>query len=101
MDQNGVLVDEIPEPNSASSSCVNPERWLEGIPAPTKSTQSEQLPPAFASLHLNSEDTTAKERVISEDGMKFPVSIKSERAKPETGPSSQSSSPTIGDVKWQ
>jgi hypothetical protein len=99
MDQNGVLVDEILEPHSASSGGVNPERWLEGIQAPTKPAHLEQLPPAFASLHLNSEDASAKERVTSEENMKFPVSIKGERAKPETGPSNHPSSPTMDDGK--
>lgn len=101
MDQNGVLVDDIPEPNSASSSGVNPERWLEGVLAPTKAAQVEQLPPAFASLRLNAEDTSAKERVTPEENMKFSVSMKDERARPETGPSSHPSSPTVDDVKRQ
>jgi hypothetical protein len=99
MDQNGLLVDELPDPLSASSAGVNPERWLEGVPAPAKSPQTEQLPPAFESLSLNSEDTSAKERVTSEENMKFPQSIKSERAKPETGPSSNPSSPVMDDTK--
>jgi hypothetical protein len=101
IEQNGHLVEEFPEPQSASSPGVDPERWLEGVPSPTRSSQLEQLPPTFESLHLNSENTTTKEMVKSEENMKFPQSIKAERARPETGPSSHPSSPTLGDVKWQ
>jgi hypothetical protein len=108
MDQNGVLVDDLPDPQSAASSSsagVNPERWLEGIPAATKSSKisadAEQLPPAFSSLHLNAEDTSVKERVTSEENMKFPASIKSERARPETAPASHTSASTEDDTKRQ
>jgi hypothetical protein len=101
IEQNGHLVEEFPDPQSASSAGVDPERWLEGVPAPTNSPQLEQLPPTFESLHLNSENTSTKEVVKSEENMKFPQSIKAERAKPETGPSSLPSSPTLDDVEWQ
>ena len=100
-EQNGHLMEDFPDPQSASSPGVDPEHWLEGVPAPTKPSQLEQLPPTFESLHLNSENTSTKEVVKYEENMKFPQSIKAERAKPETGPSSHPSSPTLDDVKRQ
>ena len=101
IEQNGHLVEEFPDPQPITSAGMDPEHWLEGVPAPTKPLQVEQLPPAFESLHLNSEDATAKEMVKSEENMKFPRSIKSERAKPETGPSSNPSSPIADNMKKQ
>jgi hypothetical protein len=93
-------VEEFSDPQSASSAGLDPERWLEGVPAPTKSPQLEQLP-TFESLHFNSENTSTKEMVKSEENMKFPQSIKTERARPETDPSSHASSPTLSDAKTQ
>lgn len=101
IEQNGQLVEEFSDPQSASSAGVDPERWLESVSGPTNSSQLEQLPPTFESLHLNSENTSTKEMVNSEENMKFPQSIKAERARPETGPPSHPSSPTTDDVKWQ
>jgi hypothetical protein len=86
IDQNGLLDDGPPDPQSASTAGVSPERWLENVPTPKPSSQSEQLPPAFESLRINPENITAKERVVHEEDLKFLKSIKSERAKPETGP---------------
>lgn len=84
MDQHGYLDEATPDSQSPSMS-VNPERWLESVPAPRQFPPPEQ-PPSFESLSINSENTSAKEVVKSEETFKFPQSIKSERAKPETGP---------------
>src|SRR5208282_5605622 len=86
IDQNGLLDESPSDPQSASSSGVNTERWLESVPALKPSSQAEQLPPAFESLRINRENTTAKEMVVHEEDFKFPQSVKSERARPETGP---------------
>jgi hypothetical protein len=86
IDQNGLLDELPPDSQSTSPAGVNPERWLESVPAPKRSSYPEQLPPAFESLRIKSENTAAKEMVVHEDDFKFPLSIKSERARPETGP---------------
>jgi hypothetical protein len=82
IDQNGLL-DEAPpnsQPNSPES--IQTERWLETVgPPSTRASRTELVPPSFDSLHIHEEDTGAKVRVVSEDNMKFPQSIKSQRAK--------------------
>lgn len=85
MDQNGLLVDMPPDVKARQSPGVNPEAWLEELHSPA----SEQgAPPSFESLRTNSEDSMAKEMVVSEENMKFPPSMKLERPKPDSAPPS-------------
>src|SRR4030081_3794224 len=83
IDQNGLLDEAPSDPQSASSPGVNPERWLENVPAPKQASEAEQLPPAFETLRIKPENMTAKEMVVHEEDFKFPQTIKSERATPE------------------
>jgi hypothetical protein len=71
---------------SVSSAGMNQDRWLENVLDPKQPLQLEKLPSAVDSLGVDLESTTAKERVVHEEGFKLLQSMKSNQAKPETGP---------------
>jgi hypothetical protein len=87
MDEDGFLVDGPLDAESRQQQPgVNPAKWLETLPLSPVSEQG--APPSFDSLHTNSEDTMAKEMVVSEENMKFQPSMKDERPKPDSAPPS-------------
>jgi hypothetical protein len=61
---------------------VNPQQWLDDVQSP-----SEYNPPSFNSLNVQMETASMKEVTVPEDNIKFPLSIKLERTRPELTPS--------------
>jgi hypothetical protein len=57
---------------------VNPQEWLETVQSPTA---VESAPPSFEELETSSKDSSVKAMAVNEDNMKFPQSMKDERAK--------------------
>lgn len=81
IDQKGLLDDAaLGSQINVSAKGVMPELWLESVA--TGSTV--EPPPSFDSLNTSQSDSTVKEMIIREDNMKFPLSMKLERPKPET-----------------
>lgn len=122
IDQQGLL-EPVPTDPQLPPPPVGPntERWLENamvLPLQTGSSTAEASssgPPSFDSLNTPTDSGGAKEMVIREDNMKYPLSMKLQRPKPESrrensqkqlvipldgqlGGSSRSVSPTVSPI---